>query len=165
MNRLIDELKTRARLRRNAAQRTAHIAAAAAAPSLRDCLNAVARDVGFSHWEHARCVLGGAVRPGEDHGAFWYAPRCASLLSPWFASYPLALAARRQGTPGVVLPYRRQVVLADHDFLLEIGLDPHSPLWPETRFDLVGSTGSNAWQALAWQRLMATSTRTSVSEP
>jgi hypothetical protein len=68
------ELKTRARLRLNAAK------AAGESLRLRDCLNLVAKDVGFTNWDHARRVLNGEAQPGEDLGTFWYAPRCAGLL-------------------------------------------------------------------------------------
>lgn len=159
MNRLIQELKTRARLRLNAQRRAAGASTAADDPRLRDCLHAVAREAGFAHWEHARHVLGGQAMAGEDQGTFWYAPGCASLLMPWFAHHDEARRAQQQGTAGVLLPYRRQVVLAGPDFLVELGLDPESSLWADAGFDLVSTSGSPSWEALAWQRLRATGAR------
>lgn len=160
MSRLIEELKTRARLRLNAHRR----AGGGDELRLRECLLEVAHDAGFAHWDHARHVLGGLAGPGEDHGTFWYAPRCAALLSPWFARHDEARQVQQhQGMAGVLLPYRRQFILAGPDFLVELGLDPDSPLWADAGFDLVSSAGSAAWEALAWQRLRATGTQASVA--
>lgn len=156
MSRLLQELKTRARLRLNAHRRgTAADAEVADDLRLRDCLHAVAREAGFAHWEHARHVLGGQARVGEDQGSFWYAPGCATLLTPWFARHDEARQALQQGSAGVLLPYRRQYVLAGPDFLTELGLDADSSLWADAGFDLVLSAGSRPWEALAWQRLRA----------
>lgn len=159
MNRLIQELKTRARLRLNAHRRASgegKTAASADDLRLRDCMHEVAREAGFVHWEHARHVLGGQAGAGEDQGSFWYARGCASLLTPWFARHDEARRAQQEGAAGVLLPYRRQVVLAGADFLVELGLDPESPLWADAGFDLVSTAGSPSWEALAWQRLWAT---------
>lgn len=161
MSRPLQELKTRARLRLNAHRRTAEAAPAAGAaadPRLRDCLHTVAREAGFAHWEHARHVLGGRAAAGDDHGTFWYAPGCAVFLTPWFARHDEARQAMQQGSAGVLLPYRRQFVLAGPDFLAELGLDPESSLWADAGFDLVRSAGSPGWEALAWQRLRAIGT-------
>lgn len=164
MNRLVQELKTRARLRLNAHRRAATATSEAEDQRLRDCLHAVARDAGFAHWEHARHVLAGQATAGEDQGAFWYAPTCTGLLTLWFARHDQALEAMQQGAPGMLLPYRRQFVLAGPDFLVELGLDPDSALWAEAAFDLVRSAGSPGWEALAWQRLRAIGGRTHASD-
>lgn len=165
MNRLVQELKTRARLRLNAHRRASPTAAADDDLRLRDCLHEVAREAGFLNWEHARHALGGQARAGDDHGTFWYAPGCASLLTPWFARHDQARQALRDAAPGVLLPYRRQVVLAGPDFVAEIGLDPDSPLWAEVGFDLVDACGSPGWEALAWLRLRAIGGRASAVSP
>lgn len=151
-SRLLAELKTRARLRLNAARRDA----ASVEPRLRDCLHEVARAVGFADWEHARRILGGEAVAGDDMGTFWYAPGCAALLSVWCASPVEARAAFEVEGARYLLPYRRQFVVADADFIVELGLDPADPAWAATRRDLVASYGSAAWQALAWRRLAAT---------
>lgn len=164
---LLVELKTRARLRLNSRKADANDADAQnpdaqserPALRLRDCLNMVSREAGFAHWEQARHVLGGQAVPGDDMGSFWHAPRCQSLLNAWYASHAEAcagLAAAAQARPGVVLlPYRRQFVVADAPYLRELGLDPLDPLWAAVRHDLVRSYGSASWQALAWRRLKA----------
>lgn len=156
MSRLLQELKTRARLRLNASRREAASAPSSPDARLRDCLHAVSREAGFGHWEHARHVLLGLAIAGEDQGSFWHAPRCSTLLSPWFARHEEAAQALAQDATRVLLPYRRQYVLAGEGFLVELGLDPDSPLWADAGRDLVRAAGGAAWEVLAWQRLRAT---------
>ncbi len=156
MSRLLQELKTRARLRLNARRRAPGAPPDGGAEArLRDCLHEVAREVGFRHWEQARHVLGGHALAGEDQGTFWYAPRCSTLLSRWFARHDEAVQALSEDAVGVLLPYRRQFVLVGDGFLRELGLDPDSPQWAALGRDLVGGAGQPAWEDLAWQRLRA----------
>lgn len=149
MTALLVELKTRARLRLNAARQQQ--------PDLRlrDCLNEVARAVGFVHWEQARRVLGGEARPGDDMGRFWHAPACNSLLNVWFANHDDARSALATKPGAVLLPYRRQFVLADGPFIRELGLDPRDTAWAAAGHDLVRAYGTDPWLRLAFQRLKA----------
>ena len=147
----LTELKTRARLRLNAQRRQEE----ASDLRLRDCLHAVAREVGFAHWEHARRVLGGLAAPGEDMGTFWHAPRTGILLNEWFARREEADAALRRQPRAYLLPYRRQFFLVQREFVRELGLDPEDAAWAALAHDLVGGYGSPAWRALARQRLQA----------
>jgi len=161
MTRLLTELKTRARLRLNAARRAARGAAPAPPtvtrrePRLRDDLDHVARDVGFAHWEHARRVLGGLAAAGDDMGTFWHAPACQSMLSVWLSTHAEARAALQGDRGRYLLPYRRQFIVADADYVVELGLHPSDPAWGEVRRDLVAGYTSDAWLALAFQRLKA----------
>lgn len=159
MSALLNELKVRARLRLNARR--------GEDPDLRlrDCLIQVARDVGLLHREHARKLLGGQAAPGDDMGTFWHAPRCSALLNPWFTTVAEARAALAAATalgasddpvePPVLLPYRRQFVLASEAFIRELRLDPHDAAWAIAQRDLVRSCGGGAWQALVMARLKA----------
>jgi hypothetical protein len=83
--RLINELKTRARLwltllqsdNANARKRAQvlcrqHRRDIPDGWQLRHCLNLAAADIGFSHWEHARHVLSGQAQAGDDMGDFWH---------------------------------------------------------------------------------------------
>lgn len=146
---LLLELKTRARLLLNAGR------SEDPRLRLRDCLNQVARDAGFTHWAHGRCVLGGLAVPGEDMGEFWHAPRCASLLNHWFASVDEARAALQSLPHSVLLPYRRQFVVVQPEFIRELGLDPAEDAWAAAQRDLVRAYGGAAWLTLAGQRLRA----------
>lgn len=149
MSAAVEELKVRARVRLNAARR------AGGEGKLREQLHEVAREVGFTQWDHARRVLSGAAAPGEDFGTFWHAPRTSSFLNEWFADVAQAQAALARSRAGVLLPYKRQFVLVPPDFLRELGLDPRDPAFTDAGRDLMRAYGSPAWQALAAQRVRA----------
>ena len=146
---LLTELKTRARLQLNAARPEQ--------PELRlrDCLHQAARDVGFAHWEHGRRVLGGQAVPGDDMGTFWHAPRCSSLLNAWFANYTKACAALDAERDAFLLPYRRQFVVVNDNFIRELGLDPLEAAWTDAQRDLVRAYGNGTWLTLAFRRVKA----------
>ena len=152
MTALLDELKTRARLGLNAARRGQ---ADAAGVRLRHCLNQAAREVGFAHWEHARAVLGGLAARDDDMGTFWHAPRTGILLNLWLARYEEARAALAADPRAFLLPYRRQFMVVQADFIQELGVDAQHPAWAEATHDLVAAYGSDAWLLLAGQRLKA----------
>lgn len=149
MTALLIELKTRARLQLNATRDDQP------AQRLRDCLHAVARDVGFMHWEHARRVLGGLAVPGDDMGTFWHAPRCNSLLNAWFANLTEARVALAVKPGGVLLPYRRQFVVVGDAFIRELGLESDDVARADAQHDVVRAYGSGPWLALAFKRLKA----------
>lgn len=151
MNSALDELKTRARVRLNRARREG----VAGTLRLTDCLHEAARAVGFVHWEHARHVLGGQARPGDDLGDFWHAPRTGILLHQWFARHEDALAVLGTDRTAYLLPYRRQCFIVQAPFIQALGLDPDDALWSALGHDLVGACGTPAWQALAAQRVRA----------
>lgn len=150
MTQAVEELKVRARLRLNAVRR----AREAGDLRLRDCLHGAARAVGFLHWEHARRVLGGLAAAGDDMGTFWHAPRCSVLLNHWYADAARAREAHAR-TGGFLLPYRRQFVAVQDDFIRELGLDPADEAWSALRRDIVSGYGSPAWAALCMRRLRA----------
>jgi hypothetical protein len=149
---LLDELKVRARLALNAARRQA---AGAGEIQLRHCLNQAARDAGFAHWEHARAVLGGLAAREDDMGTFWHAPRTGVLLNLWLARYEQAQAALAADPQAFLLPYRRQFMVVQADFIEELGVDARHPAWADISHDLVAAYGGDAWLLLAGQRLKA----------
>ena len=159
MTALLTELKIRARLQVNARRRDlaplGQDTQQDPAPRLRDCLIQVARDVGFSHWDHARRVLGGLAGAGDDMGSFWHAPSCATLLNQWCATYDEAQRLQRAEPGGFVLPYRCQFMVVHDHFIRELALDPADPAWAESQRDLVQAYASRAWAALALRRLRA----------
>lgn len=151
----LQEVKVRARVRRNTATCAgAGVADALPVPTLGAFLEEVAREVGFTGYPHARRVLGGDAGPGEDHGTMWHAPGCTMLLNGWFAHLEEARAA--MGAASVLLPYRRQFVVAEAAYLVELGLDPTDPAWEEAGRDLVAAYGTPSWATLALRRLHAT---------
>ncbi len=146
---LLNELKTRARLQLNAGRR-AH-------PELRlrQCLVQAARQMGFAHWDHARHVLSGQAVPGDDMGTFWHAPRCSSLLNAWFSDHERARAALTSRPRAVLLPYLRQFVVVNDEFIHELGLDPSQVAWNDAQNDLVQAYGTAPWLILSAQRMRA----------
>ena len=168
VNALITELKTRARLGLNAvhegdlslvARAQAASGRATAPPRewrLRDCLSLVAIEVGFASWDQARRVLGGQAAAGDDAGTFWHSPRCNGLLNHWFASVAEARVALATSDHRVLLPYRRQFVVVDENYLREIGVPMSDAHWSEAGRDLVAAYGSEAWLELSRLRLLAT---------
>lgn len=149
MTAMLTELKTRARLRLNAARRNDP----ANELRLRDCLNLASCEAGFAHWEHARKVLGGEAGQGEDMGTFWHAPGTGILLNLWFARYEEARVALQADAQAFLLPYRRQFFLVQDHFVRELGVDPTDAAWAAIGHDLVRGYGRAAWESLAMQRL------------
>ncbi len=156
----LTELKTRARLMLNASKRDQSAAGAPQAGHgaelrLRDCLNRAARDAGFTHWDHARRILGGLAAPADDMGTFWHAPACHALLNAWFTDADRARTALAATRGGFLLPYKRQFVVTQDQYIREMGLDPADTAWATLRRDLVAGYGSPAWAELAARRLKA----------
>ena len=147
---LVDELKVRARVRLNRARREGQ----AGASRLRDALHEVAREAGFTDWEHGRHVLSGLAAPGEDMGGFWHAAGTGILLHIWFSTHAEAQAVLRQ-EGGFLLPYRRQCFIVQAPFIEALGLDPQDAAWAAIDHDLLAGYGADAWRALSWQRLRA----------
>jgi hypothetical protein len=153
MSALINELKTRARLRLNAARREGD-----ERTRLRDCLHLVVREAGFVHWDHARLVLGGTAPVGSDMGTFWHTNGTGVLLNQWFASVDEARAVHQADPGAFLLPYRRQFMLVQDDFIREIGCDPADPAWRELGRDVVRGYATMAWVTVTMQRLHAVRT-------
>ncbi|WP_266158103.1 hypothetical protein [Dyella silvatica] len=126
---------------------------------LTQALNLVCAELGFQDWQHARCVLHGQARPGDDMGGLWYDLRCQLLLNHWFASYDEARRFCAGETSRFLFPFARQIVVGDENFVRRLGLDPASPRWQETGRDLVAGYGTPAWRALCHDRLIATRDR------
>lgn len=168
LNATLNELKTRARLLLNALESVQLQALARAQRiskkrrwplpdewQLKHCLNIVAAEAGFAQWDHARMVLGGEARPGDDVGEFWCESEGAVFLNHWFADYQLALECLNNEARRYLLPYRRQFVVTSEHYLRHLGLDPDDAAWDSIGRNLVTGYGSEAWQHLSEQRLRA----------
>jgi len=106
----------------------------ASAVKRRHCLATVARELGFSGWQHLTSVLSG--QESEDFGAVMYAPRCSAHFNIWSASYEEARAIRDEHG-GYLLPYKNQFLIVDRHFLETLGLDPNDSAWSEMGRDWV----------------------------
>jgi hypothetical protein len=166
---LLAELKTRARLRLNALSdgdpeivKHAHwISKKRRWPippewKLQHAFNIVATQIGFRDWEQARRVLSGLAKPGDDMGGFWYDFGCELLLNNWFANYDEAKAFHRQANERWLFPYAKQFVVGETNFIKTLLLDPALPQWEQVNRDLFASYGNAHWQQLCAARLSAT---------
>jgi len=121
------------------------------------CLTVVARECGFASWEQARRVLGGHAED-VDFGTLLHGRNASSILSPWFASYEDALAARRSlpERPRLyLLAYKRHFMLTGRPFVEALGMDPDDPDWEAIGWDWVHPTDPAARSRLYYKRLLA----------
>lgn len=100
----------------------------------RDCLNAIAAELGFSNWHHLKIALTGEGE-AEEFGTLLY-PERAAHLNLWYKSYEDA-APVRQARNGYLLAYKRQYLVVDRYFIESLGLDPDDPDWRGIGFDWV----------------------------
>ncbi len=92
---------------------------------LKHVLNAVAKKAGFTDWQHAVFVLDGNWCPGDDAGTFWYSPKCRALLNIWCRNLTEAEEQLAELPETILLPYKKQFIVADEDFMSALGLDEH----------------------------------------
>jgi hypothetical protein len=134
------------------------LAAAASTVRRKHCLAVVAREHGFTSWDHARRVLEGS--PGEsDFGNLLYDTATGAHLNVWYAEYGQARAhldaARREGARRYLLAYRTQFFVSEAPFIEELGLDPYDADWDAIDFDWVAPRDGVARSRLYGKRLDA----------
>ncbi|MFZ6816475.1 hypothetical protein ACO0K3_18545 [Undibacterium sp. Rencai35W] len=170
MKQATDELKTRARILLNALEKQTpaallklqQLSKRARRPqpdtySLQLCLNLVSIEVGFRSWDHARTVLQGEAKIGDDMGQFWYDDKaCSVFMNAWFVEYDVALAFVQARADRFLLPYGTQFVVVEPPYLAVIGLEVDTPRWRTAGYDLMASYGNTDWQVFVTQRLLAT---------
>ena len=122
------------------------------------CLAVVARECGFSSWEHAHRVLDGDPRE-TDFGTLLHGAGLSSVLNVWFAKYEEARAflddAPRGGARLYLLAYRRDFFAADHHFIAALGLDPDDADWHAIAWDWARPEDPGARRRLYQKRLTA----------
>jgi hypothetical protein len=167
MNACIEELKTRARIGlkavragdRTLIERAAKVSGRkpleAEEWQLRHTLALAAQSVGFHDWDHARIVLAGEARAGDDMGRFWHAPACEVLLNDWYASYAEAAGHLRSARGMTLFPYRRQFVIVGADYVRELGISDRIADAAAQGFDAVAEYASARWLAWCDARLRA----------
>jgi hypothetical protein len=132
----IERLRALPELRRAS---PAELATFAERSQRKHCLAAVARELGFTGWDHASRVLGGEVDE-PDFGALLYPNVTATFLNHWFATYEEARAARveGQGAAAYLLAYKRQSFIVGRDYVATtLGLDPDDRDWATIGFDWI----------------------------
>ncbi|WP_428265887.1 hypothetical protein [Haliangium sp.] len=132
------------------------LAAMTAAARRKHCLAVVAREHGFSSWEHAHRVLDGD-RDERDFGTLLYAS--SSMLNHWFADYAEARAflddVPLDGPRRYLLVYKRHFFVADRHFVALLGMDPDDPDWEAIGWDWARPANPAARERLYMRRLRA----------
>lgn len=143
---IVEELKTQARLLHKGADdgdeaALARIARARRPPDAplqrRHCLSALALELGFSGWPHARAILEG--ESPDDFGTLLYQDGCGGHANIWSAAYDEARAIRSQHG-GYLLAYKRHFLIVEASFVDTLGLDPDDPDWEAIGRDWVRPT-------------------------
>ena len=92
----------------------------------RQCLAAIARQLGFQSWPHLRAVLRG--QECDDFGTLLYARECYGHTNIWSAQYEEAREIHA-AHGGYLLAYRRQFLIVDRHFIESLALDPDDSDW------------------------------------
>lgn len=124
---------------------------------LKHSLHLIAYEKGFADWPMALRYLSGREQEDVECGSFWYSQRCASLLNHWFASYDEAKQLLGEHKQHILVPFRNQFIVADHNYLAAIGFSEEDhETWHLISSDLVEGYGTSHWETLVWQRLSMT---------
>lgn len=118
------------------------------------CLAVVARECGFSSWDHACRVLQSDPRE-QDFGTLLY-KETSAMLNQWFASYEAARAVLDRSEPPprrVLLAYKRHFFVAEVELVRELGLDPDDADWCAIGWDWARPAVPLARSRLYYKRL------------
>ncbi|ABI39049.1 conserved hypothetical protein [Shewanella sp. MR-4] len=115
---------------------------------LKHCQSLLARELGFTDFNHCQRVLSGQAQIGEDLGTLFHSRRCDSLLNHWFSVFDEAQAFLQQSPQMVLLPYKKQFfVVNGADYLDALGLKLSDPASIDCIW--VGSETVVAYEAFA----------------
>jgi hypothetical protein len=121
------------------------------------CLAAVARELGFLGFDHARRIFEGDASE-VDFGTLLYGADRGGHLNHWFATYEEARAFHA-GSSSIggrlyLLAYKTQFFVTDADFIRTLGLDPDDADWPSLGWDWARPQSRDARKRL-YGRLLA----------
>jgi hypothetical protein len=118
------------------------------------CLAIVAREHGFSSWEHCVRVIEGDTE--DDFGTLMYGAT-GSTLNIWFATYLEARTLfdqiRSAGEERYLLAYKKQFLIVDKYFIEGLGFDPKDDDWTKIDFDWARPRDKSARQRLYGRRI------------
>lgn len=138
------------------------IAAFATSVQRKHCLTVVARECGFSSWDHAGRVLRGDAAE-RDFGTLLSDRATGGTLNAWFIEHGEARShldeRRAADAHAYLLPYRRQFVVVDTSYVEALGLDPNDPDWALIGFDWARPRDRDAWTRLVLKRLASVGER------
>ena len=115
------------------------------------CLTALAKQLGFTHWPHARAVLSGealaTLEQKPDLGTLLHREQGGAYWNIWSASYEEASGIRAEHG-GFLLPYKKQFLIVEPDYLAALGLDPSDPDWTAIGRNWPAPSDHAAWSRL-----------------
>jgi hypothetical protein len=117
----------------------------------RDCLNLIARELGFPDWPHAKLTIAGEG-DAQEFGILLY--RGGGHINCWYVGYDEA-SADRANCQGYLLAYKRDFLVVDRYFIESLGLHPDDPDWAAIGFDWVRPK-SLAARTRLYDKLIAT---------
>jgi len=149
MSKAVTELKIKAKRLQKSAPVSESI-------TLKQALQAVAKQAGFLHWQHASAVLGGNISDCMyDYGKLWYHPKCSPLLNLWFANYDEAKTVLNKREDCFLVPYKNQFVVVKNEYLNLLGapVEMQTALKENGR-DIVALYNSELWDNFAYACIM-----------
>jgi hypothetical protein len=120
------------------------------------CLAVVARETGFSSWEHASRVLRGDASE-NDFGSLLYGSGAGGTLNAWYVDYAEARAhldeRRRAGELVFLLAFKRQFMIVGTQYVEALGLASDDVDWEALGYDWIHPADSSARTRLTLKRL------------
>lgn len=95
-------------------------------------LTVIALEKGFQSWSELKCQLP-FIRGG--------------FLNQWFKNYEDA-KTYLQANGGFLLPYQKQFLVCDSDYITHLGFDAEDKDWQLIRYDWAKPANQKAWQRL-----------------
>jgi hypothetical protein len=131
----------------------------AAAPTLqhKHCLAVVARELGFTSFEHATRVLEGDLAEPDVGNVLYLTTR--GILNSWFADYDEAREVHAQTSTVTsrryLLAYKRHFFVVERPFIVSLGLDPDDADWAAIGWDWARPRNPEARRRLYGKLLFA----------
>lgn len=122
--------------------------------TLKSLLRIAAKKAGFSDWHHARHILDGHWKPGDDAGTFWYSPKCMVFLNIWCRNLEEAEQEMANQPDAVLYPYKKQFVIGDESYAAVLGLQEQylEMKWDNSR-NLTNRSNISIWEECALARI------------
>ena len=119
---------------------------------LKHCLQAIAKDLGFSSWQEAQQLFSGdkKIDSSTNFGTFFYPKQCFAFINEWFSDYQEAVKGLMISTSKKwLLPYKSQFLLVEEEYIAALGLNIHADNFalPEGR-NLLATYHSATWDRI-----------------
>lgn len=115
---------------------------------LKHCQLLLAKELGFSDWQHIQKILSGGANKAKielNFGSLFHSTACSAFINQWFAHYDDAKKA--SDGKDFIFPYKRQFIVASTDYMQALGLT-EMDLKSSNEQDLFACYPSDAWDDL-----------------